>query len=272
MIRSGQDVGVRFPPSVIYGPDWPFADPLPDEFWGDLEDSVPEQQAAPTTIGTFQSGVSASSIVITTSANIAAGASVMVLASFNGTRTVSSVTDTAGNTYVQAVSAGGASTTRVDIWWCANPVAMLSGNSITVNLSGTATIRVAGAVQVASGVYTLGPTGTESRSSGAGGCSVATNASVNSGSTCIAGAIFGNTNVPTFAGFTDIYNVTQGTSRDTMSYVETGSAGVQTYTSAGTTSNNVCAAIAAFDPPAGAAATSFPPVKPGASFNHMLVR
>lgn len=272
MIRPGQDIGVRFPPSVIYGPDWPFNDPLPDEFWDDIDDgeAPPEQRAVPVILGATFASVGSSTIQISLDFDIVAGRSVFVCTSFNSTRTVSSVSD-GTNTYVQAVSGGGASTTRCDIWWCANPAFVAATGSITVTLSGSATIRFAGAMQVASGVYTLGSTGTESRTTGASNCNVSTAGSVPAGATCMAGTIMGNNLGGTFAGWTDIENTAVGAAKCATSYLEVASPGVQTYASSGNSSNNISSAIAAFLPPGGTPA-SFPPVQPGGNFHHMLVR
>lgn len=94
--------------------------------------------ATPIQLGTA-GGVAAASYVITTAANIPAGATVFITVAIAGTtETISSITDSSGNVYPASANFTGTaiSLCRVTLF---NALAMLSGNSITVNLSaGTA--------------------------------------------------------------------------------------------------------------------------------------
>lgn len=104
-----------------------------------------------TVLGGGSSGVSGSSFNITTSVAVSAGQSIIVAIATAGLQTtVSSVADSAGNTYVR----GPQSTTNpnCEIWWCRNPLALASGSTITVTWGGSVPGKAAFA-------YKLGATG-----------------------------------------------------------------------------------------------------------------
>lgn len=120
----------------------------------------------------------ASTLIITTGANAPAGNLINVFASCGTTSTtITGVTDSAGNTYTPGtaiVSVG--SNGRINHFYCANPVLLSSGGTITVTYGSTSGSKYASAIST-SGLATTTPLdkeGAGSQSSSALSASVAT--------------------------------------------------------------------------------------------------
>lgn len=109
---------------------------LPGLVWGAI--------GTPASIGTRTDGVNSGSdpVVLTTSTAHEAGKEIVLLVGTRGNRNVSSVTDSAGNTYTQVASAsqGSANTNaKVYIFRSAGTNALASGGTITLSNSGIGT-------------------------------------------------------------------------------------------------------------------------------------
>lgn len=87
---------------------------------------------------------------------------VVVVAILTTTVSVSSITDTKGNTYTQKAAVNNGSAIRIEIW-ASHGVAAQSNNVVTVNLSGSS--LASAAYQIYSGVAGLGNTNTNTGSS-----------------------------------------------------------------------------------------------------------
>jgi hypothetical protein len=106
-------------------------------------------------IGSGTSKSSASSIAITTNTAIAIGDTVIVdYVGSTTTSAVSSVTDTAGNTYTVLADYAGTQASRVAVAACQATAAMAVGGTITVNLAAASGIRGASAHTYTGGTIT----------------------------------------------------------------------------------------------------------------------
>lgn len=103
--------------------------------------AAPPVIATPVSLGSHATAGAASSNAITTGATAPAGSLIVVgvMTASVTTIAVSSITDTNGNTYQLAVSAGWDATGVEDqeIWYTTTTSALTSGSTITVNLSAT---------------------------------------------------------------------------------------------------------------------------------------
>ncbi len=87
--------------------------------------------------GTTSGATQASSATVTTSATIPAGSLIVVSvqrANINSLNDLTSVTDSAGNTYVSAAfKADGGQNVAVHVWYCKNAAQLTSGGTVTIN-------------------------------------------------------------------------------------------------------------------------------------------
>lgn len=95
--------------------------------------------AAPVSLGSHATGGTASSNAITTGTTAPGGSVVIVACTFTNSSTISisSVTDSNGNTYASLVSAGweATSVSNQEIWFAVTSSSLASGSTITANLS-----------------------------------------------------------------------------------------------------------------------------------------
>jgi hypothetical protein len=84
-------------------------------------------------IGRAQSKVAGTSLVVTTNAGVTAGDDIMLTFAADPAATVSSVVDSAGNTYNQVVEATNATNVKTTIFAAYNVIALSSGGTITIN-------------------------------------------------------------------------------------------------------------------------------------------
>lgn len=101
----------------------------------------------PVFIGSASTTAIVSSLALTTTQNVPAGALIVVTAGalFLASQTVTSVTDSAGNTYTHAVGTF-ANNMLGDMWYCQNALALASSSTITVNFSGSTLSTLYGTV------------------------------------------------------------------------------------------------------------------------------
>lgn len=89
----------------------------------------------PVSLGTVNTGTSGSSTyTITTGAAVQVGDLVIVGTAYDGSSTIaiSSITDTAGNTYTR-IQQSTSGTTQAELWYCYSAIAMASSSSINAN-------------------------------------------------------------------------------------------------------------------------------------------
>lgn len=95
---------------------------------------------AVTAIATNNVGSSSTTLALTTTVDVAAGSLIVVVAGNSSSNNISSVTDSAGNTYAVDVSATG--TIRGGIASAPNCVALSSGSTITITFAAASSNRV----------------------------------------------------------------------------------------------------------------------------------
>lgn len=101
-----------------------------------------------------ESGASSVSSLPAASFAASAGNLIAVLARYDSTQTITSITDTAGNTYVSAIDVS-ATVGKLSLWYAKNTVANIA-NIITVNFSASAAFCVVEAAQY-SGLHLTSP-------------------------------------------------------------------------------------------------------------------
>lgn len=127
---------------------------------------------APVDLGVaFQTTSVDTAIEITTSADVAAGELICVLIASTNSKTVTSVTDAAGNTYSLGYEYKPASGIFLFSAYCIATSSLASGSTITVNFSAALGRKLASAVK-ASGIAS--PTASAYDASGAGGTATST--------------------------------------------------------------------------------------------------
>jgi hypothetical protein len=103
--------------------------------------AAPPVIGTPVTLGNRELASAGTSLTLTTTASAPTGALIVVAVGVPASTSlsISSVTDSAGNTYVQGTGAWNATTSlRTDIWFAQNATALPNGGTITANFSTTA--------------------------------------------------------------------------------------------------------------------------------------
>lgn len=110
----------------------------------------------PVHLGYALSGVSDNKVTLTTGAAVAAGDSILVAVNMgSSTTTITSVTDSVGNTYTKDIDRLSASSLQhIYIWSCHGATALPSGGTITANASGSNTSRKSIDASTVSGLLT----------------------------------------------------------------------------------------------------------------------
>lgn len=119
-----------------------------------------------------ESGSSSVSSQATSAFSATTGNLVCVMIRYDESLSVSSVTDTAGNTYTQAGTTADSGAGKLDIWYAKN-IAGNASNVVTANLSGSAAFCVVRAVQY-SGLDTSSPLDVTAKGTVASGTTVST--------------------------------------------------------------------------------------------------
>ena len=168
--------------------------------------------STPVQIGAAASGASTTTLVITTTTASPAGAAIILGIGFvNVATTVTSVTDSAGNTYTVGTLASG-SNTRGYFAFSANTLALASSGTITITFAVAVTLKGAGAVSVVG--LSSAPADTEG--AGATGTSTAptiTSATLGQRDEIVFGLVVVNN------GFADTFTEASGFSSDTAALV-----------------------------------------------------
>lgn len=185
---------------------------------------------AVTTVGSNSQGSSGSTQTFTVPAGGIPSGSTIIIAAGNGSlRTISSITDTKGNSYTVGLQKNNASDVQFSLAYAQNVTAMVSGDIITINLSGSASNRVV-VVAYATGLTTgtlidknasAAGTSTTPSSGASGVTTVATEA--------VIGVVArGTANVTEASGYTGLGNVGAAV-RLNLAYKVVTSTGAQTY-------------------------------------------
>lgn len=179
----------------------------------------------PTSIGTRRVGAGTTTVVLTTTASVPAGAMIFVLAATpNGdTVAISSCADSVGNTYTAGTSytPGGSTAARIRPFWVPNATALGSGGTITVTCSGTGEVKYLSACYV-TGADTTTPLSDEGPGQGLGLSSTSISTGTLSNANCvvfgiIAGDSMNNGAFSSGTGFTTGVDNAGGT-RSVISY------------------------------------------------------
>lgn len=203
-----------------------------------------------TTVGTGTI-TSTNPLVITLTSAVPAGNSISLRITNRTNRAVSSITDTAGNTYVERVDQSGTGVGGVCIADCLNPAALASGNTITITFNGSATAYAVAQELGATCTYVSGS------AAAAGGNtanpSIATGVSVPADSLAVGVLTWGaTTNAGVQSGWVGVAEASYGTRRFEAHNADVTSPGVQTFAPTGLgTSNDYNIAVAAYSSPAG---------------------
>lgn len=178
----------------------------------------------PTSIGTRRVA-GTTTVVLTTTASVPAGAMIFVLAATpNGdTVAISSCADSVGNTYTAGTSytPGGSTAARIRPFWVPNATALGSGGTITVTCSGTGEVKYLSACYV-TGADTTTPLSDEGPGQGLGLSSTSISTGTLSNANCvvfgiIAGDSLNNGAFSSGTGFTTGVDNAGGT-RSVISY------------------------------------------------------
>lgn len=179
----------------------------------------------PTSIGTRRVGAGTTTVVLTTTASVPAGAMIFVLAATpNGdTVAISSCADSVGNTYTAGTSytPGGSTDGRIRPFWVPNATALGSGGTITVTCSGTGEVKYLSACYV-TGADTTTPLSDEGPGQGLGLSSTSISTGTLSNANCVVFGIIAGDNMNNGAfssgtGFTTGVDNAGGT-RSVISY------------------------------------------------------
>lgn len=105
---------------------------------------------------------SASTLALTTTADCPAGSCILVAASVDANGALSSqglsgITDSAGNTYVHAVTCSYSSSECVDIWYCKNALHLANGSTITLTMNASQTGNICANASYATGIDKTSP-------------------------------------------------------------------------------------------------------------------